>query len=351
MKGGGNMKEKIGNLKEKIRNVSKATWMRLAIIILSVLFLIAAATTVYFVVQYRNSINAVSQLSGALSENASMYDSKVSEYESYRVEKESEKQSYEEKISNQNQVYESQINELNKHIDNLNKQLSAKKESKPQPAPVPKPLTQHTGVKTVYLTFDDGPSQYTSQILNILDSYGVKATFFVTNGGKYNYLMKEIVNRGHQIGLHCYTHLYKSVYASDEAYLADLQNISNLVLQQTGIETKLMRFPGGSSNTISKKHSPGIMTRMAKTVTEKGYVYFDWNCSNGDADGAKTVSKQLKFCSEYPKTANDIIVLMHDTRSATLESLPYIIEYYHSQGMKFGVLTTAGPVYRHRIVN
>lgn len=82
--------------------------------------------------------------------------------------------------------------------------------------------------KTVYLTFDDGPSQYTSEILDILDDYGVKATFFVVNG-KYNHIMKDIVDRGHQIGLHCYKHVYSEVYESDEAYFKDLEKISNVV--------------------------------------------------------------------------------------------------------------------------
>jgi peptidoglycan/xylan/chitin deacetylase (PgdA/CDA1 family) len=163
--------------------------------------------------------------------------------------------------------------------------------------------------------------------------------------------MKEIVNRGHAIGLHTYSHDYKGIYSSDAAYLSDLQKISDLVLQQTGVETKIMRFPGGSSNTVSKKYSKGIMSRMTRKVTEMGYIYFDWNCSNGDADGGTSVEKQLRNCSNYPKSANTIIVLMHDTRATTMEALPKIIEYYHSQGMKFGVLTTSGPTIHHKVTN
>lgn len=336
-------------MKEKLKSISKATWMRAGIIILAVLFLIATAATVFFVVKYKRD---VSQLNGALSENSSMYDSKVSEYESYRAEKESEKQSYEDRLDSQSKEYQSKVDELNKKIENLNKKLSARTTTKPVAPELPaQPITPNTGTKTVYLTFDDGPSQYTSQILTILDSYGVKATFFVKNGGKYNYLMKEIVNRGHAIGLHTYTHDYKTVYSSDAAYLTDLQKIADLVLAQTGVETKIMRFPGGGSNSVSKKYSKGIMTRMTQTVTQMGYVYFDWNCSNGDADGADTVAKQLSFCSNYPKSSNTIIVLMHDTKPATMESLGKIIEYYHSQGMKFDVLTTSSPAIHHKVTN
>lgn len=342
------MKARIINT-NSIKNISKATWMRVAIIVLSVLFLVTAATTVYFAVKYNRD---VSELNGALSENSSMYDSKVSEYESYKVEKESEKSSYEDKLDSQSKEYQSKVDELNKKIDSLNKKLAAKTTTKPAAQTLPQqPLNPNNGPKTVYLTFDDGPSQYTSQILTILDSYGVKATFFVKNGGKYNYLMKEIVNRGHAIGLHTYSHDYKKIYSSDEAYLSDLKSISDLVLQQTGVETKIMRFPGGSSNSVSKKHSKGIMTRMTKKVTDMGYAYFDWNCTNGDAGGAKTVDKQLSLCRDYPKSANTIIVLMHDTQKTTMEALPKIIEYYHSQGMTFGVLTTSSPTIHHKVVN
>lgn len=163
--------------------------------------------------------------------------------------------------------------------------------------------------------------------------------------------MKSIVDRGHQIALHTYSHDYKRIYASDEAYYKDLKQISDLVLEQTGTESKIIRFPGGSSNSISRKYSNGIMTRLTKSVVEKGYVYFDWNCSNGDADGANNTEKQLSFCKQYPKSANTIIVLMHDTKSATMEALPKIIEYYHSQGMKFGKLTENTPVVHHKVTN
>ena len=135
------------------------------------------------------------------------------------------------------------------------------------------------------------------------------------------------------------------------AFYSDLNKISAVVKEQTGVETKIMRFPGGSSNTVSKKYSAGIMSRLAKSVTENGYVYFDWNCANGDAAGANTVEKQLANCKSYPKSASNIIVLMHDSKSTTLEALPKIIEYYKSCGMSFGVLTTATPPVHHGINN
>ena len=204
--------------------------------------------------------------------------------------------------------------------------------------------------KTVYLTFDDGPSIYTKQILDVLDRYGVKATFFVVNG-KQNYLMKDIVNRGHQIGLHAYVHKYDVVYASEEAYFNDLNKINEVVKTETGVETKLIRFPGGGSNVISKKYEKGLMTKLTKSVADKGYYYFDWNCTNGDAEGAKTISDQLRYCSKVPRGAQNIIVLMHDNKKLTAQSLPYIIEYYQACGMEFGVLTPETPPAHHPVYN
>lgn len=219
----------------------------------------------------------------------------------------------------------------------------------PDKGPVIPPIVDAKG-KTVYLTFDDGPSIYTKQILDVLDKYGVKATFFVVNG-KQNHLMKDIVDRGHQIGLHAYVHKYEVVYQSEQAYFDDLNKINEVVKAETGVETKLIRFPGGGSNVISKKYSKGIMTKLTASVTEKGYYYFDWNCTNGDAEGAKTISDQLSFCSKFPRSANNIIVLMHDNKKLTLDSLPYIIEYYQACGMEFGILTPETPPAHHPVHN
>lgn len=203
--------------------------------------------------------------------------------------------------------------------------------------PIIPPIVDAKG-KTVYLTFDDGPSIYTKEILDTLDKYGVKATFFVVNG-KQNHLMKEIVNRGHQIGLHTYTHRYDILYKSEQAYYDDLNKINEVVKNETGVETKLIRFPGGSSNAISKNYSKGLMTKLTVSVVENGYYYYDWNCTNGDAEGAKTVTDQLRYCSKFPRSANEIVVLMHDNKKLTAQSLPYIIEYYKACGMEFGILT------------
>lgn len=335
--------------------MNKQSMFKLIVVILSVLFLATAVTSVVFAVKYANSNKELAELNSQLEDGESKLSDQISANESLKEENSSQAESFSQQYEKQSKENQSKVDELNKKIKDLNKQLAAKKNptttknNNSGPVTLPKP-TPSTG-KTVYLTFDDGPSSYTPQILDTLDKYGVKATFFVKNGGKYNYVMKDIVNRGHAIGLHTYTHDYKKIYSSDSAYFNDLNKISDLVYEQTGVRSKIIRFPGGTSNTVSKNYSKGIMTRLSKSVTEQGYVYFDWNCSNGDADGANTVQKQLNFCSQYSKSASTVIVLMHDTKSTTRDALPKIIEYYKSCGFNFGVLTTSSPRIQHRANN
>ncbi len=318
-------------------------------IILAVLLLISSVSAIALGVKNNNKAKEISALQEELKKEQSIYDEKVAAYDKLKEEQSNDAKKYDEELKAQKET----IDKLNKKIDELNKKLSnkeetTKKDSSLSKITMPEPV-QSKG-KTVYLTFDDGPSQYTTKILDILDKYGVKATFFVVNG-KYNSVMKEIVNRGHSIGLHAYEHKYDKIYASDEAYFKDLQKISDVVKNQTGVETKIMRFPGGSSNTVSKKYSKGIMTRLTKEVEKRGYAYFDWNCMNGDADGANTVQEQLNNCSQFPRSEKNITVLMHDNKKVTMEALPKIIEYYQSCGMTFGTLTTESVAYHHPIYN
>ena len=205
---------------------------------------------------------------------------------------------------------------------------------------------------SVYLTFDDGPSPNTPRIISILNSYGIKATFFVKNTS-YNDYMKDIVNNGNVIALHSYTHDYKMIYSSDEAFYQDLQNISDLVYLQTGVRSNIMRFPGGGSNTVSKKYSPGIMTRLTQGVAERGYIYYDWNCSSGDAM-KNTVPKEtiVANCKKVPSASN-VIVLLHDTgaKNTTVDALPEVIEYYLSCGYTFSTITADTPPVHHKVNN
>lgn len=207
--------------------------------------------------------------------------------------------------------------------------------------------------KVVYLTFDDGPSDNTKKILDVLDKYQAKATFFVTgNNQKNNDLITLAHQKGHAIGLHTFTHDYASVYSSEKAYFEDLQKISDMVEKLTGEKSKLIRFPGGSSNTISKKYSSGLMTKITKEVQEKGYQYFDWNCDSTDASGNHVAIEKL-VANATSSNAQHINILMHDTdaKDTTVEALPKIIEHYRKLGYSFRKLTQDSFAPHHHINN
>ena len=180
--------------------------------------------------------------------------------------------------------------------------------------------------KVVYLTFDDGPSIYTNDILNTLDKYNVKATFFVTCSGDINGLAKKILDKGHTLALHTCTHKYSNIYSSEDAYFNDLNEISTRVENTTGYKSKYIRFPGGSSNTVSR-FNRGIMTRLTKKVQENGYKYYDWNIDSNDAAGAnknQVYSNVIGALKNSNRTTN--MVLMHDTKSSTKDALDNIIK-------------------------
>ncbi len=336
----------------KIKAIEVEKVIKYGAVAFAVLILISSISIIALGIRAGVKSKEISALQEELAREQAVYEEKAAAYDKLVEEHSSEAASYADELNSQKET----IDKLNKKIKDLNKQLSLKGESttkkensKPKPKPVmPDPIPSKG--TTVYLTFDDGPSLYTSDILDILDEYGVKATFFVVNG-KNNSVMKDIVNRGHKIGLHCYRHVYSEIYASDEAYFKDLQKIADVVKKETGVDADIIRFPGGGSNTISKKYSKGIMSRLTKNVVKKGYAYFDWNCSNGDADGAKTVEQQLQNCSQFPKGAKNVVVLMHDNKEATLKALPKIIEYYKSCEMTFGVLEKDTSFTNHKVFN
>lgn len=294
---------------------------------------------------------------------AQAYASLSEENASLSEAREKEAESYQKQIDEQNAMFSSEKDALHQTIADLNKQISIKRASEAAaatatlpltPAPVPTPAGgTDLSAKTIYLTFDDGPSARTPEVLQILADNGVKATFFVKNGGKYNHYMQDIVAQGHAIALHTYSHNYASVYASDEAYLNDLQQISDLVYNETGVRTEIMRFPGGSSNTVSRKYNSGIMTRMTQKVTEMGYVYYDWNLSSGDASGGTVpASTIINNCRKVPRS-NTVIVLMHDAgdKQTTVEALPEVIAYYKAAGCQFAVIDKNTPQIHQRVAN
>lgn len=207
--------------------------------------------------------------------------------------------------------------------------------------------------KVIYLTFDDGPSYtVTSSILNILKEENVKATFFVLNhNDSLNHLIKREYEEGHTIALHGFTHNYSYIYESETNFLEDLKQISNKVEAITGEKSKIIRFPGGSSNTVSK-FNLGIMTRLTKLVENLGYHYFDWNVSSGDASGYTTKEKVYQSVISG-LNENENIVLMHDFENnyATLNALRDIIHYGKEHGYRFSNITFSTKPIKHPINN
>ena len=205
--------------------------------------------------------------------------------------------------------------------------------------------------KVVYLTFDDGPSENTKKILDILAEYNAKATFFITGANEQcRPYIKEAYEAGHTIGLHTYTHDYDKVYKSDEAYFDDLEQVGQVVKEQIGFVPCFIRFPGGSSNMISAEYNKGIMTRLVKSVQEKGYQYYDWNLDSGDAAGCGKEEIEQNATTDK---IHHVMILFHDTQTkdATVEALPYVLKYYTDQGYEFRAIDRDSYVSHHDVQN
>ena len=204
--------------------------------------------------------------------------------------------------------------------------------------------------KVIYLTFDDGPGRYTSDLLKILKKYDVKATFFVTNQFKdYVPLIKDIDKAGHKVAVHTLTHKW-SIYSSVETYMKDFNDMNNIIYNYTGKKSKIFRFPGGSSNTVSKGYSKGVVSAIASKMNNMGYVYFDWNVDSEDAAGASR-NAIVKNTIEGIDKKDYPVVLMHDIKKNTLDAIEEIIVYCKNKGYKFDVLTENSPSVRHGIRN
>lgn len=206
-------------------------------------------------------------------------------------------------------------------------------------------------VKSVYLTFDDGPGEYTEQLLDILDLYGIKATFFVTNQlPEYQDLIGEAYRRGHSIGLHSYNHDY-SIYRSEEDYYEDLQLIHDVCEEQTGDSPRIVRFPGGSSNLTSRKYGYGIMSVLTQSLGDNGYLYCDWNVSSGDMENAVTSYAVTRNVIEGIQGKEISVVLQHDTLDYSVEAVSEIICWGLANGYTFLPLTEYSPMVHHTVKN
>ncbi len=187
--------------------------------------------------------------------------------------------------------------------------------------------------KKIYLTFDDGPSSNTDQILDILKDYDVKATFFVVGKTDERSVKayQRIVEEGHTLAMHSYSHRYDEIYESKEAFARDLNSLQEYLYETTGVWPRIYRFPGGSSNTVSKVD----MQELIEYLTDIGITYFDWNVASGDAVSRTLPAETIvNNCLSGIEKQKESVILMHDAsnKGTTIEALPQIIEAIQEQG-------------------
>lgn len=318
------------------------------IVLTCVIFVLVGALVCSLIV-IKKKDGYISSVKAQISENQSRIETaqaKISEYENQLAEKDKANTD----ISAQLEAAQNEKKKLedeNAALKEKIKTLSAQKAVDSPQSAVP------SGQKVCYLTFDDGPSANTLKILDILNKYGVKATFFVINSADIGYV-KNIYEAGHTVGLHTATHNYSQIYASTDAYFNDLQQISDKVESIIGIKPTVMRFPGGSSNKVSAKYCGGIMTRLVSLVQERGYSYFDWNVASGDADSNTPSYTYIRNnVLNSAKNKNSACVLMHDSsvKTTTVQALPEIIEGLTAMGYRFEALTPETYGYHHRNLN
>lgn len=202
--------------------------------------------------------------------------------------------------------------------------------------------------KRVYLTFDDGPSIYTGQILDILNANDVKATFFVIARENESYwpYYNRILDEGHVLGMHSYTHDYNQVYASLDAFEADVSRLSDFLYDRTGEYPTIYRFPGGSSNSVS--HVP--ISECIAYLNEQGITYYDWNALNGDAvTDELSTDRLIENIMNSVRQNSTSIVLMHDMQSRhnTVESLQELIDTLKAEGYEILPIDEDTPLIQH----
>lgn len=210
--------------------------------------------------------------------------------------------------------------------------------------------------KIAYLTFDDGPSPVTLSILETLQSFDAKATFFVVGRSipGNEEILKRIVAEGHYLGGHSYSHDYRYLYKNVDAFFADMEKGNQLIEEATGIKPTLFRYPGGSTNTISLHYQDPKLYNKTNTVMKaikeeskkRGLTFIDWNVTNGDARSNRyTASEAVAQIKQQVKNQKEIVVLMHDTatKSATAQSLPQVMQFLKEKGYRFEAISPERP--------
>lgn len=202
--------------------------------------------------------------------------------------------------------------------------------------------------KRAYLTFDDGPSDQTGEILDILKEYDVKASFFVIGRNERYYPMyKRIVEEGHTLAIHSYSHEYSTIYASYDNFVNDVEELRKLLYDVTGVDCRYYRFPGGSSNRVTQVPVNDLIDYLDLA----GLTYFDWNALNNDAViTGQTPDQLVKNILKDALNYDDTIILMHDLDCCheTVESLPSLIEQLEEHGYEILPIDDDTPHIQHR---
>lgn len=203
--------------------------------------------------------------------------------------------------------------------------------------------------KKVYITFDDGPSKNTDELLDLLAQYNAKATFFVIGheGEESKRLYQRIVDEGHAIGMHSYSHDYEKIYKSVEDFEKDFTKISDLLYDSIGYVPDLYRFPGGSSNSRCKKLTIQPFIRF---LIDRDLRYFDWNVENGDATGKSYTAEELaQNLLDGVEKKTTSVILCHDTnaKGKTLESMKIVLPTLVEKGAQILPITADTPMIRH----
>lgn len=280
-----------------------------------------------------------------------------------------------EKLETQNTALQGQINTMTSDKEKLSESLSTQKSENEKlqkelekakafakqsaTTTSAKKTTNISKGKVAYLTFDDGPSACTPELLNILKQNNVKATFFVSvDGEDTSYkreLMKQIVIEGHTIGVHSWTHKYPYIYKSVDNYNADFTKMYNIIVEATGVKPVFMRFPGGTNNTVSLRYHSGtpIMPTLLTNYLNKGMIPVDWNVGGTDAvtpvpTSTKLVNDVVAGCAGKQKAT----ILLHDSgaHESSVKAVPEIIKQLKAQGYTFKALTSADEAMRTKPV-
>ena len=257
----------------------------------------------------------------------------------------------------------SQLQDIQKKVDSLQSQNAVlQDENKALQTPSPTAAatasaTADSNKKVAYLTFDDGPTEYTSKVLDVLRQLNVKATFFITFQNKdtpeKRALLKQEADEGHTIGVHCWNHSYPVCYKSEQSFLDDFNQMKNVIEEVTGITPRVNRFPGGTDNTVSMTYSHEIlMPTLEKDVTAMGYKTFDWNAGGEDANTSdpNRPTTSAAFLQVILRDAGDqanLVVLIHDKFDFSAATASALIKELKKRGYTFDVLTPASPTVIH----